>query len=178
MIGRIASSPKQAVSLPLRNIVTKFSLTQWRGGFISEVYAHLAVLTRLVSSLLMDVCTKLHPCSVCAQSFSKESFCFHAVGRGKKEGKSICQHGIDDVRKNSVCILLRVCLKGQPSCWLMFFVSGQGAVGSRVDYKSRAWPPSVSYTISEAALGLKVVMYTISFLFSLVLKENANLLLT
>lgn len=87
MIGRIASSPKQAVSLPFRNIVTKFSLTQWRGGLVSDVYVHLAVLTRLVTSLLMEVCTKLHPCSVCAQSFYKDSFCLHWNWQGKKEGK-------------------------------------------------------------------------------------------
>lgn len=61
---------------------------------------------------------------------------------------------------------------------LMFLVSEQGAEGNRINYKSRIWSPNVSYTISEAALGLKDIMDTISFQFSLVLKESANLLLT
>lgn len=87
MIGRIASTPKQAVSLPFRNIVTKFSLTQWRGGLVSEVYVHLAALTRFVTSLLMDVCTKLHPHCVRAQSFSKDSSCLHRTGKGKNRRK-------------------------------------------------------------------------------------------
>lgn len=86
MTGRIASSPMQAVSLPFRNIVTKFSLTHWQGGLVSEVYVHLAVLTRLVTSLLMDVCIKLHPCSMCAQSFPRTLFaCTELAGEKRKE---------------------------------------------------------------------------------------------
>lgn len=116
--------------------------------------------------------------AVCVHKvFPRALFACTGTGRGKKRRKNICQHGIDHVRKNSVCILLHVCLKSQPSCWLMLTVSGQRAVENRMDYKSSVWPPSMSYTISEAALGPKDIMDTISSWFSLVLKET-NLLLT
>lgn len=59
VIGRIAFSPTQAVSLPFRNILIKSFLTQWWGGL--DVYVHLAGLTGLIASWLTGtgVCTRL-----------------------------------------------------------------------------------------------------------------------
>lgn len=50
-------------------------------------FSFRCVCTFGCASLLMDVCTKLHPCCLCAQSFSKGSFCLHWNWQGKKEKK-------------------------------------------------------------------------------------------
>lgn len=157
MIGRIASSPKQAVSLPFRNIVTKPSLTQWRGGLVSDVYAHLAALTRLVTSLLMDT-------SVHARSLSKDSICLQGTDRGKRRAaclpawhrscqEEFCVYPVARVSEelaqllaNVHCVLAR-CSRKQNGVWIW----------------TQSLPPSVIYTTSEAALGVKDIMDTISF---------------
>lgn len=110
--------------------------------------------THKVCYILADGCLHKVTSSLCActKFFPRTLLACTELAREKTEGrKSICQHGIDHVRKNSVCILLHMCLKSQHSCWLMFIVSGQGEIGNRMVYKSGVWPPSESYTVSEAA---------------------------
>lgn len=160
MIGRIASSPKQAVSLPFRNILMKSSLTQWWGGLVSG----LAGLAGLVTSWLRGT-------GACTMFF-EELLLLPQNRQGKKEGEGVCQCGIDHVWKKCV-ILLQVCLKSQPSCTLVFVASQQGAVW---DGMGGNLEPATKYKLHH--LWSSPGTQNNFFLVYSPLEENANLLLT